>query len=92
MRYEKNWAGQNIRLPDNMVLKYFCIFVSIAISGSVLELGLGSRQGSDIRVLGSNRPYKTSGVAFSKIVWFALPFMALISFLILYFFWFKLGL
>jgi len=39
----------------------------------------------------NNWPYSTSEGAFSKIVWYALPFMALVSFLILYFFWFKAG-
>ena len=34
-------------------------------------------------------PYSTSESSFPKIVWFALPFMALVSFLIIYFFWFK---
>jgi hypothetical protein len=38
-----------------------------------------------------NWPDGTSESPFSKIVWYALPFMALVSFLILYFFWFKGG-
>jgi hypothetical protein len=38
-----------------------------------------------------NWPDSTSESPFSKIMWYALPFMALVSFLILYFFWFKGG-
>lgn len=38
-----------------------------------------------------NWPYSPSESSFSKIVWYALPFMALVSFLIIYFFWFKGG-
>jgi hypothetical protein len=38
-----------------------------------------------------NWPDSTSDSPFSKIVWYTLPFMALVSFLILYFFWFKGG-
>ena len=34
-------------------------------------------------------PYSSSEGTFSKIVWFALPFMVLVSFLIIYFFWLK---
>lgn len=39
----------------------------------------------------NNWPYSTSDGAFFNILWYALPFMALVSFLILYFFWFKAG-
>ena len=38
-----------------------------------------------------NWPDSISESPFSKIAWYALPFMALVSFLILYFFWFKGG-
>ena len=48
-------------------------------------------RGVTFAFLENNWPYSTSGAAFSKIVWFALPFMALVFFLILYFFWFKAG-
>jgi hypothetical protein len=34
-------------------------------------------------------PSSTSESTFSNIVWFALPFMVLVSFLIIYFLWFK---
>ncbi|MBW1856011.1 MAG: hypothetical protein JRJ00_15255 [Deltaproteobacteria bacterium] len=48
-------------------------------------------RGMTFAFMENNWPYSTSGAAFSKIVWIALPFMALVSFLILYFFWFKVG-
>lgn len=48
-------------------------------------------RGVTFAFLENNWPYSISGSAFSKIVWYALPFMVLVSFLILYFFWFKAG-
>ena len=36
-------------------------------------------------------PYSSTEGSFSKVIWFGLPFMALVSVLMLYFFWFKLG-
>jgi hypothetical protein len=37
----------------------------------------------------TNWPYNTSESVFSRIFWYALPFMMLVSFIILYFFLFK---
>ncbi len=48
-------------------------------------------RGVTFAFLESKWPYSISESPFSKIVWYALPFMALVSFLILYFFWFKAG-
>jgi len=48
-------------------------------------------RGVTFAFLENNWPYSTSGAAFSKVFWLAIPFMALVSSLILYFFWFKGG-
>lgn len=46
-------------------------------------------RGVTFAFLEDNWPYSSSEGTFSNIVWFALPFMVLVSFLIIYFFWLK---
>jgi hypothetical protein len=48
-------------------------------------------KGVTFAFLEENWPYDVTETAFSRIVWYALPFMVLVSFLILFFFWFKAG-
>ena len=78
---------------------YPSTWFSNIIASSVLYISAGlfwsldwiQGRGVTFAFLENNWPYPTSQSSFSKIGWYALPFMALVSFLILYFFLFKAG-
>ncbi|MFH1124373.1 MAG: hypothetical protein V1758_12010 [Pseudomonadota bacterium] len=78
---------------------YPVTWFSNILASSVLYISAGlfwsldwiQGKGVTFAFLENNWPYSPSKSPFSKIVWYALPFMALVSFLILYFFWFKAG-
>jgi hypothetical protein len=78
---------------------YPITWLSNIFASSVLYISAGlfwsldwiQGRGVTFAFLENNWPYSTSDTAFSKIVLYMLPFMALVAFLILYFFWFKAG-
>ena len=77
--------------PITWFSNIFASSVLYILAGLFWSLDWIQGRGVTFAFLENNWPYSTSGPTFSKIVLYVLPFMALVSFLILYFFWFKTG-
>ncbi|MEW6674322.1 MAG: hypothetical protein AB1427_21720 [Thermodesulfobacteriota bacterium] len=69
----------------------FASSVLYASAGLFWSLDWIQERGVTFAFMESSWPYRASGATPSKLVLFMLPFIALVSFLILYFFWFKAG-
>ncbi len=65
--------------------------VLYVLAGLFWSLDWIQDRGVTFSFLENNWPYRPQKSPFSKLAWYALLFMALVSFLILYFFWFKAG-
>jgi len=83
-----------LRDGDYPITWFSNIFASSVLyisAGLFWNLDWAQGRGITFAFMENNWPYSISDGSFSNIVWYALPFMALASFLILYFFWFKAG-
>ena len=78
--------------PQTWSANIFASSVLYAAAGLFWNLDWIRGRGATFAFTEGGWPYAPSGQPFRKIVWYALPFMALVSFLILYFFWFNPGL
>ena len=77
--------------PITWLSNIFASSVLYVSAGLFWSLDWIQGRGVTFAFLEDSWPYSSSEGSFSNIVWFALPFMVLVSFLILYFFWFKSG-
>lgn len=77
--------------PITWFSNIFASSVLYILAGLFWSLDWIQGRGVTFAFLENNWPYSISESPFSKIVWYALPFMALVSFLIIYFFLFKAG-
>jgi hypothetical protein len=77
--------------PITWFSNIFASSVLYIFAGLFWSLDWIEGRGVTFAFMENNWPYSISKSTFSNVVWVALPFMALVSFLILYFFWFKAG-
>ena len=75
--------------PTTWFSNIFAASVLYISAGLFWSLDWIQGRGVTFAFLEDGWPYSTSEATFSKILWFALPFMVLVSFLIIYFFWFQ---
>jgi hypothetical protein len=79
------------RYPETWFSNIFASSVLYISAGLFWSLDWIEGRGVTFVFLENNWPYCMSESPFSKVVWYALLFMTLVSFLILYFFLFKAG-
>lgn len=77
--------------PITWFSNIFASSVLYISAGLFWSLDWSHGRGVTFAFMENNWPYGISESHFSKILWYAFPFMALVSFLILYFFFFNAG-